>query len=151
MDAIQMLKQQHEQAKKMFAEIEQAGADARAQLWKKLKPELKVHEQLEETALYVPVAKEAGAKDPKLAEWEKHHREEVSELESMIQKIGELEASDAKWMETVKKLKQTLEHHIQEEEGDIWPRIQRVWSQDNLARAGEQMATLKQQKMQQAA
>ena len=151
MDAIQMLKQEHEQAKKMFAEIEQAAADARGQLWKKLKPELKVHEQLEETALYVPVAREVGSKDAKLAEWEGHHREEVGELESMIQKIGELEPSDSKWMENVKKLRQTLEHHIQEEEGEVWPRIQRVWDQDKLARVGEQMATLKRQKMQQAA
>lgn len=89
--------------------------------------------------------------DAKLAEWDGHHREEVSELESMIQKIGELEPADSKWMEAVKKLRQTLEHHIQEEEGDVWPRIQRVWDQDKLALAGEQMATLKRQKMQQAA
>lgn len=143
MDAIQMLKQEHEQAKKMFAEIEQAAADARGQLWKKLKPELKVHEQLEETALYVPVAREVGSKDAKLAEWEGHHREEVSELESMIQKIGELEPSDSKWMENVKKLRQTLEHHIQEEEGEMFRLARGIFSRDELLSLADRMRALK--------
>ena len=151
MDAIQMLKQEHEKAKKVFGEIEQVSADERGQLWTKLKPELKVHEQLEETLLYEPVAKEVGAKDPKLSEWEEHHHDEVAELESMIQEIDELEPSDSQWLEKVKELQQTLEHHIEEEEGDIWPRIQKVWDRAKLAQAGDQMATMKPQKMQQAA
>jgi hemerythrin-like domain-containing protein len=151
MDAIQMLKQEHEQAKKMFGEIEQASGERRGQLWTKLRPELKVHEQLEEAALYGPVAREVGANDSKLSEWEEHHHEEVSELESMIQNIDELEPSEPQWMEKVKELQQTLEHHIEEEEGDIWPRIQQVWDRAKLAQAGDQMATMKPQKMQQAA
>ncbi len=151
MDAIQMLKQEHEQAKKIFGEIEQASEETRAQLWKKLKPELKVHEQLEEAALYGPVAREVGSKDAKLSDWEAHHREEVSELESMIQEIGELEVSDPEWIEKVKELQQTLEHHIEEEEGDVWPRIQRVWDHEKLTYVGEQMAKMKRQKTQQAA
>lgn len=151
MDAIQMLKHEHEQAKKMFGEIEQASGERRGQLWTKLKPELKVHEQLEEAALYGPVAREVGTKDSKLSEWEEHHHEEVSELESMIQDIDELEPSEPQWMEKVKELQQTLEHHIEEEEGDIWPRIQQLWDRAKLTQAGDQMATMKPQKMQQAA
>jgi hemerythrin-like domain-containing protein len=151
MDAIQMLKQEHEQAKKMFAQIEPASGDERGQLWKKLKPELKLHEQMEERALYKPVAKDVGSKDRKLSEWENHHRAEVSELESMIKEIDELEPSAKQWMEKIKELRQTLEHHIQEEEGEIWPRIQQVWEREKLAEAGEQMETMKRQAKQQAA
>ena len=151
MDAIQMLKQEHEQAKKMFAEIERATGDSRGQLWKRLKPELKIHEQLEEAGLYGPVAREVGSKDASLSEWEEDHREEVGELESMLQEIDELDPSDSGWLEKVQELRQTLEHHIEEEEGEIWPRIQRVWDHTKLAEVGEQMATMKRQKMQQAA
>jgi hypothetical protein len=69
----------------------------------------------------------------------------------MIQEIDELEPSNSQWLEKVKELQQTLEHHIEEEEGDIWPRIQKVWDRAKLAQAGDQMATMKPQKMQQAA
>ena len=55
------------------------------------------------------------------------------------------------WMEKVEELQETVEHHVQEEEGDIWPRIQQVWDQSQLAHAGEQMETLKRQKMPRAA
>lgn len=151
MDAIQMLKQEHEQAKQMFSQLEQASREERGQLWTKLWRELTVHEQLEETALYGPVARDAGSKDQTLAEWEQHHREEVTEVESMIQEIGALEPSDPQWITKVKALQQTLERHIDQEEGEIWPRIQQVWDRAKLVQAGEQMETMKRQKMQQAA
>jgi flagellar biosynthesis regulator FlaF len=50
MDAIQLLKNAHEKAKQAFEEIQTASADQRAQLWARLEPELKVHEEMEETA-----------------------------------------------------------------------------------------------------
>ena len=53
-----------------FAEIQAASADERAQLWAKLEPELKVHEEMEEAALYGPVASEVGSKDETLKEWQ---------------------------------------------------------------------------------
>jgi hypothetical protein len=56
MNAIQLLKSEHEKAKRAFEEIKVASAEQRAQLWAKLEPELKVHEQMEEAALYGPVA-----------------------------------------------------------------------------------------------
>ena len=54
-------------------------------------------------------------------------------------------------MEGIERLQQTLEQHIHEEEGDIWPRIQQAWDQSKLEDAGEKMETLKRQKMPRAA
>jgi len=54
-------------------------------------------------------------------------------------------------MELINELKETLEHHIQEEEGNIWPRIEQAWDRSKLEHAGQQMETLKRQKMSRAA
>jgi iron-sulfur cluster repair protein YtfE (RIC family) len=143
MDAIQFLKQQHEEAKQMFGRIEQAQGGEREQLWKKLSPELKAHEQMEEQHLYGPVAREAGGRDRDLAEWEQHHRKEVQEAEALIKKIDGARASDQSWLEQVRQLKSTLEHHIQEEEGKIWPKIRQVWDAGKLEQAGQQMEAAK--------
>lgn len=151
MNAIQLLKSEHEKAKSMFAQIEGAAPEQRRELWTKLAPELKMHEQMEETALYGPVAQEAGSKDRKLQEWKDHHHEEVSEAESLIAEIGGLDPTDEDWMDNVQELRQTLEHHIQEEESDIWPRIQQVWDASRLERAGEQMEGIRRQKTPRAA
>jgi hemerythrin-like domain-containing protein len=151
MNAIQLLKSEHEKAKRAFEEIQAASADQRAALWTKLEPELKVHEEMEETALYGPVAQDVGSRDETLKEWQEHHHEEVVEAEALIKEIGELDPASDDWMETVEELQGALENHIQEEEGDIWPRIQQAWDDAKLEKAGQQMETLKRQKMPRAA
>ena len=151
MNAIEFLKNEHEKAKRAFGDIETASAGQRAQLWAKLEPELKVHEELEEVVLYGPVAQEVGSRDQALKEWQKHHREEVTEAEALIEEISGLDPTSEEWMNQVKELKDTLEHHIEEEEGNIWPRIEQAWDWGKLEHAGQQMETLKKQKMSRAA
>jgi iron-sulfur cluster repair protein YtfE (RIC family) len=151
MNAIQLLMSEHEKAKRAFAEIQAATANERAPLWAKLEPELKVHEEMEEIALYGPVAQELGSTDQTLKEWHEHHHEEVTEAEALIQEIDRLDSTSDDWVEKVEELQEALEQHIEEEEGDIWPRIQQAWDQSKLESAGQQMEILKRQKMSRAA
>jgi hemerythrin-like domain-containing protein len=149
MNAIQLLKGEHDKAKRTFEEIQNAGAAERGEIWSKLQPELKVHEQMEETALYGPVARDA--RDETLTEWQQEHHEEVADAEALIDEIDGLDPASDEWLDKVEELLEALEHHIEEEEGDIWPRIQQVWDQTKLEQAGEQMAALKREKMPRAA
>jgi iron-sulfur cluster repair protein YtfE (RIC family) len=151
MNAIQLLKSEHEKAKQAFAEIQAASANQRAPLWAKLEPELKVHEEMEEVALYGPVAQELGSTDQTLKEWHEHHHEEVTEAEALIQEVELLDPTTDDWTDKVEELQEALEHHIEEEEDDIWPRIEQAWDQSKLEHAGQQMETLKRQKMSRAA
>lgn len=151
MNAIQLLEHEHQVAKRAFGQIKTAGPEDRQPLWAKLKPELKVHEQMEERALYGPVADQAGSKDDKLSQWRGHHHEEVTKAEELMKQIDQLDPASDRWMDKVATLQQALEHHIREEEGDIWPRIQQVWDASKLERAGQEMETLKRQLMPQAA
>jgi hemerythrin-like domain-containing protein len=151
MNAIDLLKTEHEKAKQAFEEIQAAGANQRAPLWAKLEPELKVHEEMEEVALYGPVAQALGSTDQTLKQWQEHHRDEVSEAEALIQEIDGLDSTTDDWVEKVEELQDALEHHIEEEEGDIWPRIQQAWDQSKLEDAGQQMEILKRQRTSRAA
>jgi|SRR5215813_7960485 len=139
MQAIQLLKQEHVKAKAAFQEIETAPATQRAALWAKLRPELEKHEKKEETYLYGPAARDPQA-DRSLKDWETRHHREVEEAEGLIKTISHLDASDPKWLETVKKLHAALESHIREEEQEIWPKIEKAWGPARLESAGSQMA-----------
>jgi hemerythrin-like domain-containing protein len=141
MQAIQLLKQEHGKAKAAFQEIESAQAGQRGALWNKLRPELELHEKMEETHLYGPAAREAGA-DRMLVDWQETHHKEVQEAETLIKEIGRLSPSDDKWLATVKKLHNALEQHIRKEEQDIWPRIERMWDTRKLEDAGRQMEAM---------
>src|SRR5262245_29441395 len=118
MNAIEFLKKEHEKAKAAFQEIERASANQRGQLWTKLAPELKLHEQLEDRYLYGPLASEVGARDQMLAKWPQAHDQEVHQAESMIQKITSGTPSDERWLGMVRELKSALEQHIQKEENE---------------------------------
>ena len=151
MNAIQFLKNEHEKAKQAFGHIQGASGSQKAELWAKLGPELKTHEEIEEVALYGPVAQEVGAKDQSLKEWQEQHHEEVAEAEALIEEIDGLDPTADEWMDKVEELKETLEHHILEEEGNIWPRIEQAWDRSKLEQAGHQMETLKREKLSRAA
>jgi iron-sulfur cluster repair protein YtfE (RIC family) len=139
MDALEILREMHVEAKSTFQKIEQARPEERGGLWAKLRPELTAHEQIEEQFVYDPVTRDAGNRDQVLAKWEQQHHEQVSEAEKLINEIGRLEPRDDRWLEQVRQLRMTLERHIQQEEGEIWPRIQQVWGPEKLQQAGGQV------------
>jgi hypothetical protein len=150
MDAIGFLKQQHEEAKAMFERLKEASAQQRGALWQQLEPELKLHEQMEEAHLYGPVAEDATT-DATLREWKTHHHDEVTEAEGLMREINDLDSSGSEWMEAVGELKETLEHHIEEEEAKIWPKIREVWDRSKLEEAGLQLEAMKKRESRRAA
>ena len=145
MQAILFLKQEHGKAKAAFHEIEGAPASQRRALWTKLRPELELHEKMEEQHLYGPAAREVQA-DRSLVEYEAAHRREVQEAEGLIKEIDRLDPSADSWLATVTKLRDALEQHIRKEEQQIWPKIEQAWDAARLEEAGRQMAAMKDKK-----
>jgi len=141
MDAIKFLKKQHEEANAAFEKIEQGSEGQRGQLWDDLSPKLKLHEQMEEKHLYGPVSKDA--KQPALASWPERHAAEVDEAEELIAAIARSSSQESAWLQNVKRLHAALEEHIQEEEDDIWPEIEKVWDRAQLEEAGKKMEGMK--------
>lgn len=146
MNAIQFLKQEHQTAKAAFEKVLQASPKTRGELWQKLSPELEAHEQMEDACLYEPLSRDAGGKDPKLAEWRQKHQAEVDKVGGLIEEIDALRPEDEKWMAKVKAVHASLETHIREEEGEIFPRISKVWDEARLEQAGKQMKEMKSKK-----
>ena len=141
MNAIQFLKKQHEEAKAGFQKIERASESERSRLWDHLSPELQLHEQMEEKQLYGPISNEAS--DPQLKEWPEHHAKQVHEAEQLIATIDQKSPQERAWLDTVKKLHSALEHHIREEEDEVWPKIEKTWDTARLEEAGKKMEAMK--------
>jgi hemerythrin-like domain-containing protein len=146
MNAIQFLKQEHQTAKAAFEKVLQASPTKRGDLWEELTPELEAHEEIEDACLHEPLAREAAGKDEKLAEWREEHQAQVDEVEDLIGEIDELDPEGAEWLAMVKKVHESLANHIQEEEGEIFPRISKVWDEARLVKAGKKMQEMKEEK-----
>ncbi len=143
MDAVQFLLHEHEVAKAKFAEIEQTPPPLRAELWRKLQPELKVHEMVEDTYLYGPLAQDPKAAGTKLATFEDHQDQDVAKVEDMMIEANALDPATDAWLAKVLQIRDSLAEHIQLEETEILPLIPTVWPQDRLDAAGGQMEAAK--------
>lgn len=143
MDALEILREMHVEAKAAFQKIGAASPADRGALWDDLQPKLELHERIEEQFVYDPVASEMGGTDPTLGSWEREHETQVKEADAVMTDIDQLGSGDADWLGRVNALASTLARHIQHEEDDIWPRIRTAWGDERLAEAGRQVGAAK--------
>lgn len=121
-DAIQLLKADHREVEGMFGQFEKTnGAATKTKLAEQICLALKVHTQIEEEIFY-PAAREALSDEEMIDEAVVEHaaaKDLIAEIEAM--EVGE-DLFDAK----VKVLSEQIEHHVQEEEKELFPQLQKT-------------------------
>ena len=142
MDAITLLKHDHDKVKKLLAELEtttERGVKTRTELFATIKGELMVHETIEEEIFYPELKAHPKAKDIVLEGFEEHHVVDVlmGELES-------LDVSDETWGAKAIVMKENIEHHIEEEEGEMFKIARRVFEAEELEELGSRMEARKE-------
>ena len=146
MDALSLLKQDHDKVKEVITRIEETTARTtkkREELFQGLVDDLTVHERIEEEIFYPTVGKHEKAKDIVLESYVEH-----DVVDDLTDEISTLEAADEKWLPTFKVFKENLEHHIKEEEDELFPKVREIFSKEELQDMGGQMAALKEQAQQ---
>ena len=138
MNALTLLKADHDKMKKLLTEGEsttERGEKTRKELFEKIKSELMIHERIEEEIFYPALKSHPKAKDIVLESYEEHHV--VDEI------MGELEATDVTdetWGAKFKVMKENVEHHMQEEEGELFPLARQIISEEEAIELGQQFA-----------
>jgi hemerythrin superfamily protein len=146
MDAIALLKEDHEKVKKLMDDLEKTterGVKSRSELFSKLVTELKVHERIEEEIFYPAVRERAETKQVEelIAEsYEEHHFVDI-----VAGEIAETPFEAEEWAAKFKVMKENVEHHaVEEEEGKLFPKVRRAFSQEELEELGARMLELKE-------
>ena len=143
MDAITILKDDHDRLKKLLDELEgttERGVKTRERLFTRVKDELTVHEAIEEEILYPALKTHPKTKELTLEAYEEHH---VVDL--VMAEIDALPYDDEQWGAKFTVMKENIEHHIEEEEGEMFTQARRVFDQDELEALGERMRSRKEQ------
>jgi len=141
MDAIAMLKADHDKVKALLEDLEsttERGVKARAELFATIKGELTVHEVIEEEIFYPALKEHPKAKDIVLEGYEEHH---VVDL--LMRELEDLDVSDESWGAKAVVMKENIEHHIEEEEGEMFTKARQVFDRQELAELGSRMAERK--------
>ena len=126
MDAIELLKMQHEEAKKLFEQIEAAEDEKKEELFEQLADALAVHATIEEKHFY-PATKNARTEELLQEAVEEHLG-----VKRLIADLLEMSPEDAQFDAKVKVLKEQVEHHVEEEEGELFPKVKKMFKEDEL-------------------
>jgi iron-sulfur cluster repair protein YtfE (RIC family) len=149
MDAMSLLKEDHRKVKKMLAELEsttERGVKTREELFTKVKQELVVHEAIEEEIFYPALKEHPKTKEIALEGYEEHHV-----VDTVMAEIEGVAYDDEKWGAKFTVMKENLEHHIEEVEGEMFKQARQVFDQDELTQLGESMKARKEDLMTQQA
>jgi hemerythrin superfamily protein len=146
-DAVALLKADHKEVKGLFKAYQdlvdaEAESDERQQLAQRICGLLTVHATIEEELFYSP-AREALGEDGDLVD------EADVEHASAKQLIAEIEGStpdDQHYDARVKVLGEYIEHHVSEEEGEMFPKVKKT--DLDLDAIGEALAARKEELMQ---
>jgi len=138
MDAIELLKQDHKKVEKIFTDMEKK--DARAKLFPDLDRELTVHAEIEEKIFY-PATKEAEpTRDLVLESIEEH-----KQIKMVLADLEKTEKTTDVWAAALKVLQEDVMHHVGEEESELFPKVKKVLSKQQLEDLGTRMEELKMQ------
>jgi hemerythrin superfamily protein len=140
-DAIEMLTTDHREFEQLFRQYEGAGTDANVahQAAEQIIRELSVHAAVEEMILY-PLLRKA---DPNQNDLVDHSLDEHQEVKELLAKVDGRPANDPEIRQVFAKLKSSVEEHVAEEEGKLFPALRSHVKQDELMQIGEKMAKAK--------
>jgi hemerythrin superfamily protein len=140
-DAIALLKNDHATVKKLFAQEEKATGQKKASVFDEIKAALEVHATIEEEIFYPAVKK---ARSENMKDEVREGYEEHKQIKSLLGQIARITPSDETWDAKIKVLKEDVEHHVKEEEGEMFPDAKRFLHKVGLMELGILMEERKQ-------
>ena len=139
MDALQILEQDHRKVKILFREVKDANDPGKKkELFDKIDGELETHTHIEETVFYPAIEKEEALKEM-VAESLEEHRE----AKTLIKELEDLEAEDREFDSKLAELIEAVEHHVEEEEGEMFPKVREVFDKGQLEQLGQKLESAK--------
>jgi hemerythrin superfamily protein len=143
-DVRAMLKEDHEVILEIAKELAESTSSARRRaLVTRLKPLLVAHSRAEEQAVYVPLTKVAGSPDSRMAGNEGAVEHNLAD--TVLGRLADTEdASSDMWKAHAKVLHELLEHHIEEEQDQVFEELGEHFTDAQRDAMGEQFARRKE-------
>ena len=143
MNAFNLLKSDHEKVAGILTSIEETterAAKGREELFARLKQELDLHAKIEEEIFYPALEESDKTREVTLEAYEEHRlvKQLLAELE--------VEPKDTEeWTAKFTVLKENIEHHVEEEEGEMFKQARKVLSEDEIETLGNRLQEAKKQ------
>lgn len=138
MHALELLKKDHEKVSELFAQAEEAEGKKKQQLFEQIKTELETHTHIEETVFYPKLEQQEELKDIVLEAYEEH-----KQVKNLLREIAALSGGSEKFDAKLKVMKENVEHHVEEEEEEMFPQVEDLFDESELEQLGKKMEAAK--------
>lgn len=142
---LNLLKVDHKQVNDLLEQIVDTtgrAAKKRQELFEQVKTALLAHSHAELEVFYKPLL-EKGDDPDALLEAEVEHQV----VERLLDDIEQSKPSDEKWLAKVTVLSELVQHHVKEEEKEIFKLARETFGRNELEQMGQEFETRKQQEM----
>ncbi len=141
MDAFELLKSDHEKVAGIMEKIDgttERALKTREELFTQLKTELDIHAEIEEKIFYPVLEKAEESRDITLEAFEEHRL-----VKQLLNELAAEAKDDETWTAKFTVLKEQVEHHVEEEEGELFKKARKVLSKEEIEELGARMAEAK--------
>jgi len=147
MNALELLKEDHEKVATLFDQVKETESEHEHwKLFEQIKTELEVHTHIEETIFYPKIQQYEELKDMVLEALEEH-----KQVKTLIREIAGLAQESEKLDAKLKVMSENVEHHVDEEENEMFPKVEKVMSKDELDDLGTQLEAAKKARLSEVA
>jgi hemerythrin superfamily protein len=136
MNAIDLLKADHETVDQLFQKVKSTEEEQHPELFEKIREELDVHAHIEEKVFYPRLIAEG---DEELSDITKEGIEEHHQVKVLLREIGALKDESDKFEPKLKVLMEDVEHHVMEEEGEMFKMVEEQFDRETLDTIGEEL------------
>jgi iron-sulfur cluster repair protein YtfE (RIC family) len=144
MNAFELLKADHKKVSGIFEELEPTtnrATKTRQELFTELKNELDVHAQIEEQILYPALKDAEPTHEITLEAYEEHHV-----VKQLLTELAAMPVDSDEWSAKLKVLQENVEHHVEEEEDEMFKKAKEVLSSEQIDALGARLQAAKQEK-----
>lgn len=147
MHALELLKKDHKKVSELFEQADATESENRRhQLFEEIKEELETHTHIEETIFYPALEKREELKDMVLEAIEEH-----KQVKTLLREIDRLADGSELFDAKLKVMKENVEHHVEEEETEMFPKVERLFKPPILEQIGKEMEAAKMEFRKQSA
>ena len=141
MDAFNLLKADHRKVEDLFSQLEAVRGQAKLRVFEQIKMALDLHTHIEEKIFYPALEKPKQTHDLTLEAYEEH-----DVVKKLLREMSRSKSADEEWQAQAKVLQENVEHHVEEEEGELFPKAEAALSEEQIETLGEEMEAEKARK-----
>lgn len=141
MDAFELLKKDHKKVAQLFDRLEAASGNSKLKVFSEIKSELELHAHVEETIFYPAIEKPEETHDLTLEAYEEH-----KVVKTLLEELSGAKSADDEWQAKAKVLRENVEHHVDEEENELFDKADNVLSDEEIEKLGSRMEAEKARK-----